>query len=228
MAVLTVARTHIGKKVLMAVTGLVWVGFLVMHMYGNLKVFQGPEAFDHYAHSLRTFGEPILMYGHFLTAFRLVTVVAFVVHVYLAFDLTKNNIVARGSDRYVAKKTVQANYAAMTMRYGGVFILLFVIYHLMQFTWGVKATLPEYEFGAAYANLVYGFQHWYNVLFYLVALVFLALHLYHGVWSVFQTFGINNRNTSKWIHLIALLFAVGLCVGFAVVPLGVFFGYVTL
>ncbi len=228
MAVLTVARTHIGKKVLMAVTGLVWVGFLVMHMYGNLKVFQGPEAFDHYAHSLRTFGEPILMYGHFLTAFRLVTVVAFVVHVYLAFDLTKNNIVARGSDRYVAKKTVQANYAAMTMRYGGVFILLFVIYHLMQFTWGVKATLPEYEFGAAYANLVYGFQHWYNVLFYLVALVFLALHLYHGVWSVFQTFGINNRNTTKWIHLIALLFAVGLCVGFAVVPLGVFFGYVTL
>lgn len=228
MAVLTVARTNIGKKVLMAVTGLVWVGFLVMHMYGNLKVFQGPEAFDHYAHSLRTFGEPILMYGHFLFAFRIVTVVAFIVHVYLAFDLTKNNIVARGSDRYVAKKTVQANYAAMTMRYGGVFILLFLIYHLMQFTWGVKATLPEYEFGAAYANLVYGFQHWYNVLLYLVALIFLALHLYHGVWSVFQTFGINNRNTSKWIHLLALLFAVGLCLGFAVVPLGVFFGYVTL
>src|SRR5690606_5757183 len=165
MAVMTATRTAVGKKVLMAVTGLVWVGFLVMHMYGNLKVFAGPEAFDHYAHSLRTFGEPILQYGHFLTLFRLLTVVSFLVHVYLAFDLTRQNIKARGNDRYVVKKSVQASPASLTMRYGGVFILLFVIYHLMQFTWGVKATLPEFEFGAAYANLVAGFQRWWNILF---------------------------------------------------------------
>lgn len=227
MAVVAVTRTAIGKKVLMALTGVVWVGFLVMHMYGNLKVFLGPEAFDHYAHSLRTFGEPILMYGHFLFAFRVLTVVAFVVHVYLAFDLTRRNIISRGNDRYVVKKSVQADPAALTMRYGGVFILLFVIYHLAQFTWGVKATLPEYEFGTAYANLLAGFQHWYNVLFYLVALFFLALHLYHGVWSVFQTFGINNRSTTKWIHLFSLIFAVGLTLGFAAVPLGIFFGFVS-
>src|SRR5690606_9388902 len=117
MAVMTATRTAIGKKVLMAVTGLVWVGFLVMHMYGNLKVFSGPEAFDHYAHSLRTFGAPILQYGHFLALFRLLTVVSFVTHVYLAIDLTRQNIMARGNDRYVVKKTVKGSPAALTMRY---------------------------------------------------------------------------------------------------------------
>lgn len=226
MAVIAVTRTAIGKKVLMALTGLVWIGFLVMHMYGNLKVFLGPEAFDHYAHSLRTFGEPILMYGHFLAAFRVLTIVAFVTHVYLAFDLTRQNIIARGNDRYVVKKSVQASPASLTMRYGGAFILIFVIYHLAQFTWGVKATLPEYEFGAAYANLVAGFKNWWNVLIYLVALFFLALHLAHGVWSVFQTLGINNRNNEKWLKGFGVVFAAALTLGFAAVPLGIFFGFV--
>lgn len=226
MAVAAVSRSTIGKKVLMAVTGLVWIGFLVMHMYGNLKVFVGPEAFDHYAHSLRTFGEPILQYGHFLAAFRVLTIVSLVVHIWLAIDLTRRNIVSRGSDRYAVKKSVQANAAALTMRYGGIFIFLFIIYHLAQFTWGVRATLPEYEFGAAYANLVAGFAHWYNVVFYLAALVFLGLHLYHGFWSMFQTLGLNNRNTTGPLRMFALLFALLICVGFAVVPLGVMLGWV--
>ena len=151
MAVLTVTRTTIGQKVLMAVTGLIWIGFLVLHMYGNLKAFGGAAAFNSYAQQLRTIGEPILGDRYFLTLLRVVTMVALITHILLAVRLSARNYVSRGNNRYAARKSVQADAAALTMKWGGLAIAFFVLFHLMQFTWGVKAVLPAFVRGDAFA-----------------------------------------------------------------------------
>ncbi len=226
MAVMTVSRTTIGQKVLMAVTGLIWIGFLVLHMYGNTKAFAGEQTFNDYAHHLRTFGAPVLGYLQFLMAFRVITVVALIVHMHLAYRLTRRAWAGRGRP-YAVKKRVQADFASSSMRYGGVAILLFILFHLAQFTWGVRAVLPSFDRENPYANMVAGFQFLPTVLFYLVALVALGLHLYHGAWSVFQTLGLNNRNTTKWLHYAAIALAVVVAGGFAVVPLAVTFGIIS-
>lgn len=226
MAVMTVSRTTIGQKVLMAVTGLIWIGFLVLHMYGNTKAFAGEQTFNDYAHHLRTFGEPVLGYLQFLMAFRVLTVVSLLAHMYLAYALTRRAWAGRGSP-YAMKKRVQADFASSTMRWGGIALLLFIIFHLMQFTWGVRAVLPGFNRENAYANMVAGFQFLPTVLFYLVALTALGLHLYHGVWSVFQTLGLNNANTTKALHMTAIAVAVIVAGGFASVPLAVTFGLIS-
>lgn len=225
MAVMTVSRTTIGQKVLMAVTGLIWIGFLVLHMYGNTKAFAGEQVFNAYAEHLRTFGEPVLGYLQFLIAFRIITVVALITHMYLAYALTRRAFAGRGQ-RYAVKKSVQADYAALTMRWGGVAIALFLLYHLMQYTWGVRAVLPGFNRENAFANMVAGFQNPLNVVIYMVALVALGMHLYHGFWSMFQTLGLNNRNTTRPLHYLSIALALLIAVGFAVVPLSVAFGLI--
>ncbi|MGL4647806.1 MAG: succinate dehydrogenase cytochrome b subunit, partial [Caldilineaceae bacterium] len=113
---------------------------------------------------------------------------------------------------------------ALTMRFGGIAILLFIIYHLMQFTWGVSAVLPSFDRENPYANMIAGFSFWPNVVFYLIALAFLGLHLFHGFWSMFQTLGLNNRSTTRPLHVAAIALAVIVAGGFALVPLAVTFG----
>lgn len=228
MAVMTAYRTSVGKKVLMAVTGLIWIGFLFFHMYGNTKAFKGAEYFNHYAEALRDFGAPVLGHMHFLIIMRTVVTIALLVHAYYGITLWLRNRASRGATGYNLHRKVEADLAGKTMRYGGVAIALFVIYHLMQFTWGVKATLPTFERGAAYENMVAGFMNPVNVIIYLAALVFLGLHLYHGAWSMFQTLGLNNRDTRRWIHGFALVLAIVVAGGFALVPLAVTFGILTL
>jgi succinate dehydrogenase / fumarate reductase cytochrome b subunit len=225
MAVMTVSRTTIGQKVLMAVTGLIWIGFLVLHMYGNTKAFSGQQTFNDYAHHLRTFGEPVLGYLQFLTAFRIITVVALVTHMYLAYALTRRAMASRGQ-RYAVKKSVQADYASLTMRWGGVAIALFILYHLAQFTWGVEAVLPGFDRENAYGNMVAGFQNPLNVIFYMVALFALGMHLYHGFWSMFQTLGLNNRSLTRPLHFTSIALAILVAGGFALVPLSVAFGLI--
>lgn len=226
MAVMTVSRTSIGQKVLMAVTGLIWIGFLALHMYGNTKAFAGAETFNSYAHHLRTFGEPVLGYLQFLTLFRIVTVVALITHMYLAVSLSRRAFAGRGQ-RYEVKKSVQADYASLTMRWGGIAIILFILYHLAQFTWGVRAVLPGFDREDPFANMVAGFQNPLNVVFYLVALVALGMHLFHGFWSVFQTMGLNNNNTNRPLHYLSVALAVVIAGGFATVPLAVAFGFIS-
>lgn len=227
MAVMAITRTTIGQKVLMALTGLIWIGFLVLHMWGNTKAFWGPETFDNYAHHLRIFGEPILEEGQFLMAFRLITVAALLTHIYLAVRLSVRNYVSRGSDRYAVKRSVQANAAALTMKWGGLAIAIFILFHLMQFTWGVTAVLPEFDRATPYANMVTAFQFWPNVVLYLLALVALGMHLYHGAWSMFQTLGWNSFRSTGPLNLLALAIALIVSVGFALVPLAVVFGIIT-
>jgi len=224
MAVMTLTRSSIGKKVIMAVTGAIWIGFLFFHMYGNLKVFQGAEYFNHYADSLRSLGAPVFSYLHLLTLLRIVVTGAVGLHVWAALSLYNAARLARPQN-YEMKRTVQANYAAITMRYGGVVIFLFILYHLAHFTWG---WLGNFTRGDAYGNLVVGFQNPLNVIFYLVAVTALGFHLFHGTWSMFQTLGFNNRKYDSTLRGLAWALGILIPVGFAVVPLAVLFGFVQL
>lgn len=227
MAVMTLTRSTIGKKVIMAVTGLIWIGFLVFHMYGNLKVYNGAEYFNHYAEFLREIGSPLFGHLHILTILRIVVTVAVLLHIWAAISLTRAAVVARPQS-YAMKRLVRANYASITMRYGGVAIGLFLLYHLAHFTWGWIPIPGGFIKGDAYHNMVGGFQSIFNVLFYLIAVAALGLHLYHGTWSMFQTLGFNNQKYDSTLRGVALALGILMFLGFAIVPLSVLFGFVTL
>ncbi len=227
MAVMTLTRSTIGKKVIMAVTGLVWIGFLVFHMYGNLKVYNGAEYFNHYAEFLREMGSPLFGHLHLLTILRILVTVAVLLHIWAAVSLTRAARNARPQN-YEMKRLVQANYASITMRYGGVAIALFLLYHLAHFTWGLIPIPGGFVKGNAYENLVGGFQSIFNVAFYLIAVAALGLHLYHGTWSLFQTLGFNNQKYDSTLRGVALALGILMFFGFAIVPLSVLFGFVTL
>ncbi|HEX3541514.1 MAG TPA: succinate dehydrogenase cytochrome b subunit [Acidimicrobiales bacterium] len=216
-------RTSIGKKMLMAASGLFILLWLIGHMVGNLKVWLNQKEFDSYAEFLRRMGEPIFPHSVLLWLIRAVLTVAFVVHVYLAIDLSIRNRRAR-QVRYAHPERVQADVPAVTMRWGGLALGLFVIFHLANFTWGWIH--PGYRFvrGAVYHNVVGNFDQWWLVAIYVAAMVALALHIYHGTWSIFQTFGANSR---RWDHVIrrsAGALAVIMFVGFVSVPVGVLVG----
>ena len=209
----------------MAVSGLLFVLFVLMHMYGNLKMFAGAEKFDEYAHHLRTLGEPILPYGGFLWIFRLVLLVAIIAHVWSASTLWKRANHARGS-RYAVKKRVAGTVASQWMRWGGVALLLFIIFHLLQFTTSTIRVDGEY-YASPYARVVAGFAPWWVVVVYLLALVALSMHLRHGIWSAFQTLGlVTSERSTKVINVVAMLTSAVVCIGFALVPLGVLLGFV--
>lgn len=225
MAALALQRTTIGKKVIMAITGLVYIGFVLLHMYGNLKAFLGPEYFNHYAEGLRSFGEPIFGHGHILFLLRLVLIGSILLHIWAAVLLTRQAQAAR-PDPYLVTKRVRADYAALTMRYGGIALFFFLIYHLAHFTWGVPGIHNSFIRGDAYHNLVTGFQNPLNVILYLVAVGALALHLYHGTWSLFQTLGLMNKSTTPPIRALALAVALVIPAGFALVPISVMLGVI--
>jgi len=219
--VLTLSRSSIGKKVIMALTGVILISFLVIHMYGNTKMFYGPAAFNAYAKGLREFGHPILGPEHMLWIFRVVLVTSVVGHIWSALSLTlqsQKSAYANGVGavkRYAQKKR-RTGFTAYTMRYGGGGIFLFIIFHLLHFTFGLvgyntaKPYTPEKlgEFNA-YSNVVLGFQNVPVSIFYIVALVFLSFHLFHGIWSAFQTLGLNNEKyTGTWRGLAMLITAI--------------------
>lgn len=216
-------RTSIGKKAIMAVSGVIWIGYVVMHMYGNLKAFLGEAAFNHYAEGLREMGAPIFGHLHLLTVARILFVVSIVLHVWAALSLTQQARQARPQN-YATRRVVQANYASVTMRYGGVVILLFLLLHLMQLTWGVSAVHGDFIPGQPYHNLVTNFQSLPVTLVYLVAVVALGLHLFHGTWSMFQTLGFNNERMDRLIRGLAWALAILVPVGFASVPIAVQLG----
>ncbi len=222
MYVLALPRSSIGKKVLMAISGVIWIGYLALHMWGNLHFFQGQEAFNHYAEFLREVGYPVFTYAQILWVIRVVILAAIAVHVWAAVMLLRMAQHAR-STSYAVTRVVQANYATRFMRIGGVVILLFILFHLAQFTWG---WVTDFEHSDPYTNLIVGFSNPLIVFFYLIALAALALHLFHGVWSMFQTLGWNNRDWDGFFRGLAIFIAVVIPVGFAVVPLSITFGLV--
>lgn len=235
--VLTLYRTSVGKKVIMAVTGFILVGFVVFHMYGNLKMYQGPEVFNAYAAGLRELGYPVFGHEHLLWVARVILLASVVLHIWSATMLTmqsqKNTFAngVSGMKRYGEKKR-QTGYAAYTMRFGGIVIFLFIIYHLLHLTFGVVGYGPgefkhphggEYE---VYSNVVNGFQNPLISGFYIFTMIFLGFHLYHGVWSMFQTLGLNNAMYTRLLRGLAVLVALAVVIGNISFPIAVMAGIV--
>ncbi|MBW3069078.1 MULTISPECIES: succinate dehydrogenase cytochrome b subunit [unclassified Actinomyces] len=222
--------TTVFIKRLMAWSGIVFIVYLVLHAYGNTHYFDGEMAYDHYAVWLRTLLEPLMPYGGVLWILRAVLLACLLAHAGSAFHLWYRNRKARGNDKYEVKKPgadyFASRYAMRTMRWGGVILLLFIIWHILQFTTLTLTPGGEYVHGRAYANMYYGFQLWWVYLIYLVALAALCLHVWHGVWSALQTLGATRGNTVPLIRLIAFVVAFGLFAVFMSVPTAILFGWV--
>lgn len=207
----------------MAVTGAFLVLFLVFHMYGNLKMYAGPVAFNEYAEHLRELGEPILPYSGFLWLFRVALLAAIAGHMYSAFSLWSRARGARSS-RYAKSKKVQQTYASRTMRWGGIIVLLFIIFHLLQFTTKTIEVGGDYNAVEPYDMVIFGFSNVFVVLFYALAVLAVGFHLRHGVWSATQTLGLTSQRNQAAVSMVASLIAIVVTVGFLTVPFSVLFG----
>lgn len=201
----------------MAATGFVLVGFVIAHMAGNLQVFLGPEAFNAYAEFLKS--KPAVLWG-----VRAVLLFSVALHIWSAFTLWRLKNEARPVHYVTPLKPQISSYASRTMYWSGPILLAFVIYHLMHFTIGVGGT--RFDAKDVYGNVVAGFQVIPISLFYLVAMAMLCLHLYHGVWSAFQTLGVNHPRWTPRLQLAAQAIGFLLFAGFSAVPLGVMTGIV--
>ena len=211
----------------MAVTGILFALFVLSHMYGNLKLLVGESAYNTYAEHLRTIGEPMLPHRGFLTLMEVVLVIAVVAHVYAAVKLWSRARSAR-TQRYAVKKAVAQSFSSKWMRWGGVFLLLFIIWHLIEFTivkvnvggQGVPADNP-------YQLVVDSFQVWWLTVIYVVAMLALYLHLAHGVFSATQTLGwTGNQAAYRRAQITGHVVAAVVVVGFLIPPLGILFGLV--
>jgi succinate dehydrogenase / fumarate reductase cytochrome b subunit len=217
--------TMVGKKVVMAVTGLVLVGFVISHMLGNLKIFLGAETIDAYAGFLRTMGEPLAPYGLLLWVVRILLLTCVLLHITAAVQLTRMNWAAR-PQAYDTKKSIATTYAARTMRWSGVILALFIVYHLLHLTGGVVGFQPgEFVHLSVYHNVVAAFSVWYVSLFYIVAMACLCLHLDHGIWSMLQTLGWNNARTTAALQALSRGVALVVFAGFISVPVAVLAGW---
>ena len=204
-------RSTIGKKIAMALSGLVLVGFLITHVLGNLLVFAGPAAINDYAAMLKS--KAPLVWGA-----RGVLLLATIVHVVAALQLTRRSDAARDV-AYARWEPQISTIAGRTMRSGGLLLLLFILLHLAHFTFG---WLHPNGFDArnVYGNMVSSFRVWWIAALYVVAMVLLGFHLYHGTWSVFQTLGVNHPAYNAGRRRIATVLAVAIYGGFTVIPLG--------
>ncbi len=200
----------LGKKYVMAITGVIFMGYVLAHMLGNLKLYQSAEEFNAYAEFLNRLLYPLIPETGTLWLLRLVLIGALIGHVVAAAQLTQMNRKAR-PDSYRSKRDfVAADFAARTMRWTGVIVLLFIAYHLADFTFGWVN--PAAEGATLYEKVVASFSNPAIAGFYLVANLALGMHLYHGAWSLFQSMGWNNRRFNHWRR--------GFAIGFAVVVVG--------
>jgi succinate dehydrogenase / fumarate reductase cytochrome b subunit len=217
-------RSAVGKKWVMAVTGIVLMVFVLAHMIGNLKLFISKEEMNLYGEALRDLGGHLVPRTTLLWLMRLGLIAAFAFHIHAAYSLTVINRRAR-PDRYQSTRDyVAASFASRTMRWTGVIVGLFVLYHLLDLTWG--AANPEFVRGDPYNNLVYSLERTPVAIVYIAANVALAIHLAHGAWSLFQSLGINNPryNASRWWF--ARGFAALILVGNLTFPVAVQLGWV--
>ncbi|MBB4700905.1 succinate dehydrogenase cytochrome b subunit [Sphaerisporangium siamense] len=219
-------RTSNGRKAVMAVTGAVLVLFLIGHMLGNLKIFLGAESFNSYAEWLRTVGEPAVPGRTLLTLTEIALVAAVVLHMWSAVSLARRAAKARPV-KYAARRKSQAGgYVVHTMRYGGVIILLFVVWHLLDLTFGTVN--PKGFHASPYDRVVAGFDpsRWWVTAFYILALVMVGLHLRHGLWSAFQTLGLTRGRARGLLSAVAAAGSAVLILGFVSVPIAVMIGAV--
>lgn len=218
--------TMVGKKVVMAVTGIVLVLFVVAHMLGNLKIFIGPETIDAYAVFLRTMGEPLVPYAGMLWIVRLVLLGCVALHITSAVQLSRMNWAAR-PEAYESRHYLATTYAARTMRWSGVILVGFLIYHLLHLTAGAVGFQPgEFRHLSVYGNVVAAFSVWYVTVFYVVAMACLCLHLAHGIWSLFQTLGWTDAHRTPGLQKLSGAIALLVFVGFVCVPVSVLAGWI--
>lgn len=210
--------SSIGRKWVMAVTGVVLFGFVLGHMLGNLQVYMGPEALNAYGEFLHHF-----LHGTGIWIARLVLLGAVILHIWAAIALSLENRAARPTG-YRRVHHEASNYASRTMMWGGPIIALFVVYHLLDFTTGQAN--PSFIPGAVYHNVIAGFSRPLVSGAYIVAMIVLGFHLYHGVWSMLQSMGLNHPHYNAWRKRAAAAFAVIVVAGNISIPVAVLTGMV--
>jgi succinate dehydrogenase / fumarate reductase, cytochrome b subunit len=216
--------TAVGKKYVMAITGLIGVGYVIVHLIGNLKAYLGPEEIDHYGEFLRELLVPLLPRTVALWTLRLVLIGALALHLHAAYTLTLINRRAR-PDRYQSPRDyIAASFASRTMRWTGIIVLLFLFYHLADLTWGWFN--PDFVRGAVYHNLDESLSQIPVAILYIVANIALGIHLFHGVWSLFQSMGWNNPRFNSWRRGLATAIATLIVVGNCSFPIAVQAGIV--
>jgi len=216
----TFLGSSIGRKVVMALTGAILLGFVIAHLVGNLQIYlpHGREAMNAYGVFLRK-----VLHGWALWGLRGLLLVSVILHIWSATSLTLDSRAARPVG-YRRREWTESTYASRTMRWSGVIILLFVIYHLMHFTFGNAH--PSFIEGDIGHNFIEGFKSVPVSLFYILAMIFLGLHLRHGVWSMFQTLGVSHPRYIRWAHMAAWIFAAIVVIGNVSFPIAVLAGIV--
>jgi succinate dehydrogenase / fumarate reductase cytochrome b subunit len=199
-------RSAVGKKWVMALTGVMLMGFVFFHSVGNLKVYLGAEGFNHYGEGLRDLLVPFVPRTFALWAFlRVGLIVAFVLHIHAAYSLTRMNRRARGRGYEQSRDYQAATAASRSMRWTGVVVALFIVFHLADLTWGTVN--PQFVRGDVYRNFLATFDRPAISAIYIVANLVLGLHLFHGSWSMFQSLGLNNPRWNAWRRSFAIGFA---------------------
>ncbi len=211
-------QTTVGKKAIMAVTGFMLFGFICGHLLGNLQIFLPPEKINHYAATLKSL--PALLWGA-----RITLLLAVGLHIWSSFQLW---LLQRGARpiNYVQKANLNSTYASRTMLWSGPIIAAFLIFHLLHFTFGTVHPGGPFDEHNVYNNVVTGFQVWPVSLFYIVAMIMLCYHLYHGLWSMFQSLGFSHPVYTPWLRGFAKVFAILIAAGNISVPVAVLAGFI--
>jgi succinate dehydrogenase / fumarate reductase cytochrome b subunit len=209
--------SSVGKKIVMAATGLIWVAYLITHVLANLLVFQGPDKINAYSAFLHGTGGA-------LWGARLVLIAALVLHVIAAIQLADRRKEARPTGYAAGRDPQVSTWASRTIRWGGALILLFLVYHILHFTIGTAH--PDFIEGNPYHNVVAGFESLPVVVLYLIAMGAVGLHLYHGLWSSGRSLGVSSPSPRPLRRTVALALALLVWLGFSVIPIAVYAGVV--
>jgi succinate dehydrogenase / fumarate reductase, cytochrome b subunit len=208
----------VGKKIVMAVTGIILFGFVIGHLLGNLQVFEGPAKLNAYGAFLHSIGE-------FLWPVRIILLIAVTLHIVATVQLALRKKRARPVE-YSVKKAIASSYASRTMYWSGPIVLAFIIFHLLHLTAGYIHPGAAYIAGDVYHNVVSGFQVWWVSISYIVAVSLLGLHLRHGLWSMFQTLGIHQPQHTVRFKKAAMVIALLITLGYISIPISVLLGLV--
>jgi succinate dehydrogenase / fumarate reductase cytochrome b subunit len=208
----------VGKKVVMGVTGIIGIGFVILHSLGNLLIFQGSTALNAYSHFLKSSAE-------LLWALRATLIVAVTLHVIAAVQLTRQSRAARPIG-YVKREAQVATVASRTMRWGGALLLIFIVLHILHFTTGTIRPAGPFSHQDVYSNVVSSFRIWWVALFYVVAMIALGFHLFHGAWSSMRSVGVSPPSPHPLHRRFSLVIAIFVWAAFTSVPVAVFMGFV--
>ncbi len=218
------ASSAVGKKWIMALSGVALIGFVLAHAFGNLKMYFGPEQYDHYAEALQTLFYPIIPRTWTLWAMRIGLIVAFAAHISSAYSLTRMNMAARPTRYASPRNYIAANFASRTMRWTGIIVGLYLLFHLADLSWGFAN--PDFVRGEVYDNVVASFDRLPVAIIYILANIALGIHLFHGSWSMFQSMGLNSPQYNGIRRWVAAAIAIPVTLLNVSFPLAVTFGLV--